>query len=111
MVRRSRRRRRVVEARRRESVLASASWWSEPAWRRRGRCVAVVDAGVVDVVLVGSAVVGVGVVTVVTGADGSRRWLAAGIRAAAAARFSSPIVMPVTESWTGVADSWIQSLI
>ena len=33
-----------------------------------------------------------------------------GMRAAAPTRFNSPIVMPVTESCTGVAESWIQLL-
>ena len=42
--------------------------------------------------------------TVVTGAGDAGARLAAGMRAAAAVRFSSPTVMPVTESRTGVAD-------
>jgi hypothetical protein len=49
--------------------------------------------------------------TVATGAGEVGAGLAAGMRAAAAVRFSSPTVMPVTGSWTGVADCWIQLLI
>jgi hypothetical protein len=49
--------------------------------------------------------------TVATGGGVVGAELAAGMRAAAAVRFSSPTVMPVTGSWTGVADCWIQLLI
>jgi hypothetical protein len=80
--------------------------------------VVVVETGVVTgvvVVVVVVIVVGAGEGgvddTVVTGAGDVGVRLAPGIRAAAAARFSSPIVMPVTESWTGVGDCWIQFLI
>jgi hypothetical protein len=49
--------------------------------------------------------------TVTTGGGEVGACLAGGMRAAAAVRFSSPTVMPVTGSWTGVADCWIQFLI
>jgi hypothetical protein len=42
--------------------------------------------------------------SVVTGAGEAGARLPPGTRAAAAVRFNSPTVMPVTESWTGVAD-------
>ena len=42
--------------------------------------------------------------TVATGGGEVGARLAGGMRAAAAVRFNSPTVMPVTGSWTGVAD-------
>jgi hypothetical protein len=75
-----------------------------------------VDPWLVEVVVTGlevvTGVLGVDVGdAVVTGVVGVEAELAFGISAAAAARFSSPIVMPVAGSWTGVAESWIQPLI
>ncbi len=70
--------------------------------------VVVTDAiGAVSVltVLIETGVGGDVVPTWLTGAGEATGVFAEGISAAAAGRFSSPTVIPVTESWTGVAES------